>query len=291
MFKGSIVALVTPFDNGAPDKARFTDHIEWIIESGSDGIVPCGSTGESATLTHKEHGEVIEWAVKAAKGRVKVIAGTGSNSTAEAIELTRAGKDAGMDCALLLSPYYNKPMQEGLYLHHMAIADAVDIPQILYNVPGRTALDIRPETVARLAKHPNIVGIKEATGSVAQAIDVIDLCPDDFLVLSGDDAINLPLLEVGGAGSISVTGNVWPEKLALMHKKFFAGERDEARKLHFEMRVLHQAMFYETNPIPVKTALALMGRMNEEFRLPLSPMGDANKKRLEAVLRDYEIIA
>lgn len=291
MFKGSIVALVTPFENGEPDEGALKAHIEWLIESGINGVVPCGSTGESATLNHREHEKVIGWTVKACNGKIKVIAGTGSNSTLEAIELTKAGKDKGADGALLISPYYNKPTQEGVYRHHMEIADAVDIPQLLYNVPGRTALDIRPETVKRLAEHDNIVGIKEATGSVAQAIDVIDICPDDFVLLSGDDAINFPLLAVGSAGSISVTANVWPEKMSRMHDHYFAGRIDEARDLHFEMRELNHAMFYETNPVPVKTALAMMGRVKEKFRSPLSPMSETNRKRLETVLRNYRLIS
>ncbi|GMT42933.1 MAG: 4-hydroxy-tetrahydrodipicolinate synthase [bacterium] len=290
MFKGSIVAIVTPFDGGVPDKARFTELVRWHIENGAHGIVPCGSTGESATLDHKEHEQVIDWTVKASDGRIKVIAGTGSNSTSEAIELTRAAKDTGADGALLISPYYNKPTQEGVYRHHMAIADAVEIPQILYNVPGRTALDIAPETIARLAPHPNIVGIKEATGSLEQAMDIIALCPDDFVLLSGDDSINFPLLAVGGKGSISVTANVWPKKMAMMHNLFFEGKVEKARELHYEMRELHKAMFIETNPIPVKTAVAMMGKIKEEFRLPLTPMSDANKNRLETVLRNFNLL-
>ncbi len=291
IFKGSFVALVTPMDNGAPDKARFTEHIEWLIECGTHGIVPCGTTGESATLDHREHEQVIEWAVRAAGERVKVIAGTGSNSTSEAIRFTEAAKDIGADGALLISPYYNKPTPEGVYRHHMAIADGVEIPQILYNVPGRTALNMTPDTVARIAKHPNVVGIKEATGSLEQAMEIIAKCPDDFILLSGDDAINFPLLAVGGMGSISVTANVWPKKMALMHDFFFEGKLAEARKLHYEMLELHRAMFIESNPIPVKTSLAMMGKMKEEFRLPIVPMADANKKRLETVLKNYSLIS
>jgi len=290
MFRGSIVAAITPFESGKIDKSRFTAHVEWLIENGTNGIVPCGSTGESATLNHEEHLELIEISVKTANGRVKIIAGTGSNSTSEAVALTRAAKDIGADGALLISPYYNKPTQEGLYRHHMTIADSADIPQILYNVPGRTALNILPETVARLAGHPNIVGIKEASGSVGQAIDVLALCPDDFILLSGDDFINYPLLAVGGSGSISVTANIVPGKMAEMHNLFFAGKQAEALKLHMEIRELHHAMFLETNPIPVKTAAALMGKINEEFRLPLSPMAESNRNKLEETLRRYNLI-
>lgn len=290
MFNGSFAAVVTPFDGGAPDKARFTEHIEWLIENGTHGIVPCGSTGESATMNHDEHNQVVEWAVKAANGRVKVIAGTGSNSTSEALLLTKAAKELGADGALLISPYYNKPMQEGVYRHHMEIADAVEIPQILYNVPGRTALNIAPETVERLADHPNIVGIKEASGSLSQVMDIIALCPEDFIVLSGDDAINFPILTVGGAGAISVTANILPDMMAGMHDLYFEGKVDEARRLHFDMREMNHTLFIETNPIPVKTALAIMGRMKEEFRLPLTPMSKENRAKLQLVLGSYNLL-
>jgi 4-hydroxy-tetrahydrodipicolinate synthase len=290
MIKGSIAAIVTPFEHGMPDKGRFSDLIEWHVKSGTDGIVPCGSTGEAATLDYKEHVEVIAWAVKAAKGRIKVIGGTGSNSTMEAIDLSKKAINAGVDALLLVSPYYNKPSQEGLYQHYMAIADAVECPQILYNVPGRTASNLLPETVARLAKHQRIIGIKEATGSVEQAIDVLCMCPKDFLIYSGDDFINYPILAVGGAGSISVTANVWPEKMAQMHDQFFAGKTAEALELHLEMRELSKAMFLETNPVPVKTALSLMGKIKDELRLPLSQMSSHNKERLAAVLRSYKLI-
>ncbi|MDH5542072.1 MAG: 4-hydroxy-tetrahydrodipicolinate synthase [Nitrospinota bacterium] len=290
MFRGSITALVTPFKNGKIEQGHFKDIIEWQIENGTDGIVPCGSTGESATLDYKEHKEAIGLAVKIANGRVKVIAGTGSNSTTEAIELTSAAKDLGADGALLLAPYYNKPTQEGTYLHFMAIADAVEIPQIIYNVPSRTALNILPDTVARLAKHENIVGIKEATGSVEQALHVINLCPKDFLLLSGDDAINWPLLAIGSAGSISVTANVVPKKMSEMHTLFFDGKTAESLKIHYELLELHKVMFIETNPIPVKSALAMMGRVNDEFRLPLTPVSDGARKILEKALRDYKLL-
>jgi 4-hydroxy-tetrahydrodipicolinate synthase len=290
MFRGSIVAVVTPFKNGKPDPGPFSDHIEWVIENGSDGIVPCGSTGESATLTHEEHKELIEIAVKTADGRAKVIAGTGSNSTDEAIEFTKAAKDLGADGALLISPYYNKPTQEGLYLHHMAVADAVDIPQLLYNVPGRTACDILPETVERLSAHENIVGIKEATGSVERAIQVINRCPHEFLLLSGDDAINYPLLAVGSAGSISVTANVVPKEMAEMHNQFFEGIHEDALRIHNGIMDLHSVMFIESNPIPVKSALEMMGKISGGLRLPLSPIAEPNRKKLEEVLRNHGLV-
>lgn len=290
MIKGSIAAIVTPFDNGRPDRARFSDLVEWHVSSGTHGIVPCGSTGEAATLDYDEHIQVIEWAVKAAKGRMKVIGGTGSNATAEAIDLSRRAKDAGVDALLLVSPYYNKPTQEGIYRHQMAIADAVPLPQILYNVPGRTCSSIAPETVARLAAHPNIVGIKEASGSVETAIDILALCPKGFALYSGDDFLNYPLLAVGGSGSISVTANVVPERMARMHNLFFEGNHAAALELHFGMRELSKAMFFETNPIPAKTALAIMGKILEEVRLPLTPMTPPNRARLEAALKAQKVI-
>ncbi|MBI3794547.1 MAG: 4-hydroxy-tetrahydrodipicolinate synthase [Nitrospinae bacterium] len=290
MIKGSIAAIVTPFKNNKPDKARFFDLVEWHVASGTDGIVPCGSTGEAATLDYDEHIEVISWGVQAAKGRIKVIGGTGSNSTAEAIGLSKKAVGVGVDALLLVSPYYNKPTQEGLYQHHMAIADAVAVPQILYNVPGRTSSNLLPETAARLSSHQRIIGIKEATGSVEQAIDVLALCQKGFNLYSGDDLINYPILAIGGAGSISVTANVWPEKMARMHDQFFAGNFGEALALHLEMRELSKAMFIETNPTPVKTALAMMGKIQEEVRLPLAPMSDANREKLAGVLRSYKLI-
>jgi 4-hydroxy-tetrahydrodipicolinate synthase len=290
MIKGSIAAIITPFENNAPDKTRFFDLVDWHVENGTAGIVPCGSTGEAATLDFKEHITVISWAVQAAKGRIKVIGGTGSNSTAEAVDLSKKAVEAGVDALLLVSPYYNKPSQEGVYRHHMTIADAVNIPQILYNVPGRTASNILPETVARLSAHQRIVGIKEATGSVEQAIDVLALCPKDFLLYSGDDLVNFPILAVGGAGSISVTANVIPERMARMHNLFFAGRTREALNLHFEMRELSKAMFVETNPVPVKTALAMMGKIKEELRLPLTEMSAANREKLTNVLRINKLI-
>jgi 4-hydroxy-tetrahydrodipicolinate synthase len=290
MIKGSVAAIVTPFENNAPDKARFFDLVDWHVENGTAGIVPCGSTGEAATLDYKEHITVISWAVQAARGRIKVIGGTGSNSTSEAIDLSKKAVEAGVDALLLVSPYYNKPSQEGLYKHHMTIADAVSAPQILYNVPGRTSSNLLPETVARLSSHQRIVGIKEATGSVEQAIDVMASCPKDFLLYSGDDLINFPLLAVGGAGSISVTANVVPERMSRMHNLFFSGRTREALNLHFEMRELSKAMFIETNPVPVKTALAMMGKIKDEVRLPLDSLSSASREKLAKVLRLYNLI-
>jgi 4-hydroxy-tetrahydrodipicolinate synthase len=290
MFKGSMVAIVTPFRNGRVDEKAFGDLIEFHIKNGTDAIVPCGTTGESATLSHEEHQRVVELTVKAVNKRVPVIAGAGSNSTEETLELTKFSKKAGADAVLLITPYYNKPTQEGLYRHFKLAAETVDIPIILYNVPGRTGVNMLPPTVARLREVKNIVGIKEATGDLKQISEVIRLCGKDFAVLSGDDFTNLPILSIGGVGSISVTANVAPADCAAMFDAFFSGKTDEALRLHYKLEPLHNAMFLETNPIPVKTALALMGKVAEEFRLPLCPLMDANKEKLRKALKDYGLI-
>src|SRR3990170_4315577 len=290
MFKGSFVAIVTPFKDGKIDERAYADIIEFQIEEGTNGIVPCGTTGESATLSHKEHERVVELTVEIANKRVPVIAGTGSNSTSEAIMLTRHAKDAGADAALLITPYYNKPTQEGLYQHYKAIAESVNIPQFQYNVPGRTGVNMLPETVARLSKIKNIIGIKEATGDMRQASDVIALCGDDFIVLSGDDFTTFPLLTIGGKGVISVTANVAPRDVANMCNEYFSGNLKKAREIHYKMRPLNDAMFYETNPIPVKTALSLMGKVSGEMRLPLCQMSEKNLERLKGVMKGYGLI-
>ena len=290
MFKGSFVAIVTPFNNGKIDEKAYADLIEFQIREGTQGIVPCGTTGESATLTHQEHERVIELTVEIVNKRIPVIAGTGSNSTLEAIMLTRHAKDAGADAALLITPYYNKPTQEGLYQHYKAIAESVNIPQFLYNVPGRTGVNMLPETVARLSKGKNIIGIKEATGDMRQASDVIALCGDNFIVLSGDDFTTFPLLTIGGMGVISVTANVAPRDAADMCNEFFSGNLKKAREIHYKMRPLNDAMFYETNPIPVKTALSLMGKVSGEMRLPLCQMSEKNLERLKGVMKGYGLI-
>lgn len=290
MLRGSLVAIVTPFKNDEVDEKALRDLIEFQIENGTNGIVPCGTTGESATLSHEEHKRVIEITIDAAKGRVPVIAGTGSNSTEEAIRLTRHAKDAGADAALMISPYYNKPTQEGLYLHFKKVAKEVDIPIILYNVPGRTGSNMLPETVGGLSEIDNIVGIKEASGSLQQISDVIALCKPDFTLLSGDDFIVLPILSVGGKGVISVTANVAPKDMADLITAFEKGDLKKAMELHYCLRPLNEAMFYETNPIPVKKALALMGKIGDEIRLPLSPMSEKNTERLKAVLKNYGLI-
>jgi 4-hydroxy-tetrahydrodipicolinate synthase len=290
MFKGSMVAIITPFRNGKVDEKAFGDLIEFHIKSGTDAIVPCGTTGESATLSHEEHHRVVEFTVKAVNKRIPVVAGAGSNSTEETRELAKFAKKAGADGVLLITPYYNKPTQEGLYRHFKLAAESVEIPVILYNVPGRTGVNMLPATVARLREIRNIVGIKEATGDLKQISEVIRLCGRDFDVISGDDFTNLPVLSIGGVGAISVTANVAPADCAALFDAFFSGKTDEALKLHYKLEPLHTAMFLETNPIPAKTALALMGKVAEEFRLPLCPLADANKEKLKKALKDYGLI-
>jgi len=290
MFKGSIVALVTPFRNGAVDEEKLRELVEFQIENGTDGIVPCGTTGESSTLDYEEHDRVIEIVVQQAGKRVPVIAGTGSNSTREAIEMTEHARKLGADGCLLVTPYYNKPSQEGLYQHYKAIADAVAIPQVLYNVPGRTGVNMLPETVARLADHGNIVAIKEASGSLQQASEVLQLCGDKIGVISGDDFITFPMMACGGVGVISVVANIMPREVADLVDAFFAGNLDEARRLHLKMLKISNAMFIETNPVPVKTAVSLMGKCGDELRLPLAPMSESNKGRLVDVMKEYGLI-
>ncbi len=290
MLRGSIVALVTPFKNGKFDEEAYSKLIEWHIARGTHGIVPCGTTGEASTLDYDEHCRVIEVAVKTSNRRIPVIAGTGANSTDEAIDITAKAKKLGADGALLVTPYYNKPTQEGLYRHYKAVAGAVDIPIVLYNVPGRTAVNMLPATVARLAECKNIVAIKEATGDLKQVSELIRLCGDRITVVSGDDFTTLPLLALGGKGVISVTGNIAPEDMAEMCNAWDRGDMAKARELHFKLEPLNAAMFIETNPIPVKTALALMGKIGEEFRLPLCEMSPANKEKLKGVLKNAGII-
>ncbi len=290
MFKGSIVAIVTPFKKGKVDEKALGDLIEWHIAEGTNAIVPCGTTGESATLDYKEHYRVIDFAVKTVNGRIPVIAGTGANSTDETIEITEHARKSGADAALLVAPYYNKPTQEGLYRHYKTVAEKVDIPIVLYNVPGRTAVNILPSTVARLAEVKNVVALKEATGDMKQASEIIRLCGDRITVLSGDDFTTLPLLALGGKGTISVTANVAPKAVSQMCSLWMKGQHDKARALHYKLEPLNAAMFIETNPIPVKTALAMMGRIQEEFRLPLCEMASANKEKLKIVLKDLRLI-
>jgi len=288
MFSGCLVALVTPFSGDGVDYKKLSELVRFHLEQGTDGIVPVGTTGESPTLSHKEHREVIEFVVKEVAHKVPVVAGTGSNSTAEAVELTRFAKKVGADGALIITPYYNKPTQEGMYLHFKKIAEEVDIPIVLYNVPGRTGVSIAPETVARLAELKNIVAVKEASGSVDQASRIRSL--SDITLLSGDDSLTLALLSVGGKGVISVVANLVPGDMKAMIEAFNRGDIKRAGELHLRLFPLCRAMFIETNPIPVKTAMKLLGRLNGQLRLPLSPMSPANEEKLSKVLRDYGLL-
>ncbi|NPA94293.1 MAG: 4-hydroxy-tetrahydrodipicolinate synthase [Thermodesulfobacteria bacterium] len=289
--KGAIVAIVTPFKDGELDEQGLRNLVEWHVKSGTHCIVPCGTTGESATLSHDEHMRVVEITIDQVRGRVPVIAGTGSNSTEETIMLTKHAKKAGADAALVITPYYNKPSQEGLYQHFMAVAKECKFPMILYNVPGRTGVNMLPQTVARCAKNRYVIGIKEATGSLKQVADVIRFCPRNFIVLSGDDFTAFPTMAIGGKGVISVCSNVMPKEMANMMNYFFKGDIDKARRLHFKLFPLFEALFYETNPVPAKTALAAMGKIDsDEVRLPLAPMSDENKERLMEVLKSLKLV-
>jgi len=290
MFKGSIVAIVTPFNNGKVDEKALGNLIEWHIKQGTNAIVPCGTTGESATLDYEEHHRVIRFTVEKVRKRVPVIAGTGANSTDETIMITKEAKKSGADAALVVAPYYNKPTQEGLYRHYKAVAAAVNMPIVLYNVPGRTAVNILPSTVARLAEIKNIVALKEATGDMKQASEVIRLCGNKITVLSGDDFTTLPLMALGGKGTISVSANVAPKLVSRMCALWAKGSYAEATRIHYQLEPLNASMFIETNPIPVKTALSLMGKIREEFRLPLCEMAPANKEKLKKVLKDMKLI-
>ncbi len=290
MFKGSLVAIVTPFENGRLDEKRFKDLIEFQIKNGTSGIVPCGTTGESATLSLEEHERVVELTVQTVNGRVPVIAGTGSNNTAEAIELTRHAKQSGVDAVLLISPYYNKPTQEGIYRHFKKIAEEVDIPIVLYNIASRTGINIEPATVARLAQIKNIVAIKEASGSLSQMAQIMKLCQDNITLISGDDALTVPVLSIGGTGVISVVANIVPDKVAKMIRLFEEGKIAESRKVYYQLLPLVKAMFIETNPIPVKVALGMMGKIFPELRLPLCPMLPENEEKLKKILKDYKLI-
>jgi 4-hydroxy-tetrahydrodipicolinate synthase len=290
MFRGSIVAIVTPFRNGKVDEEAFRDLIEFQIENGTSAIVPCGTTGESATLSMEEHNRAIDIAVEAVRKRVPVIAGTGGNSTREAIELTEHAKKTGADATLQVTPYYNKPTQEGLYQHFKAVAKEVPLPQVLYNVPGRTSVNMLPATVARLAELPEVVAIKEASGDLGQMAEVVRLAGDNITLLSGDDNLTLPVLAIGGKGVVSVVANIAPRDTAQMIEAWESGRPGKAKELFYKLLPLSQAMFYETNPIPVKTALELMGKIDGEMRLPLCPMAAANLDRLKKALKDYGLI-
>jgi len=290
MFKGMLTALVTPFRNGAVDTRALGELVEAQVAGGAQGLVPCGSTGESATLTHEEHLEVVRHVVRVARGRIPVIAGTGSNSTAEAVRLTRGAEEAGANGALLISPYYNRPTQEGIYRHYVAVAEATKLPLIVYNIPGRTASNITAETIARLARVPNIVGVKEATGSLAQVIETIAAAGPDFAVYAGDDILTLPIIAAGGKGAITVAGNLLPREFADFCEALLAGDLERGRKSMYHLLPLIRAMGLEVNPIPVKTALALMGRCADEFRLPLTQATSGTRAALEPVLHEYGLV-
>lgn len=290
MFSGSYVALITPFKDGEVDVQRLRDLVNFQIANGTDGLVPCGSTGETATMTEQEDELVIGTVIEVAAGRVPVIAGTGSNDTRKAIQYTKTAQRLGADGALMVTPYYNKPTQEGLYRHFRAVAEETDIPIILYNVPGRTGVNMSAETVARLAEVEKIVGIKEASGNLEQISDIVRLCGPDFVVLSGDDALTLPILSVGGVGVISVVGNILPAPVAELCRAFARRDIERARELHHYLAGLAKAMFLETNPIPVKTAAGLMGICSPELRSPLCPMSEANLRKLKEILASYGLL-
>jgi len=290
MFKGAITAIVTPFRNGKLDAAALRKLVAFQIRNGIYGIVPCGTTGEASTLSFEEHEKVIQIVIDAVRGKVPVIAGTGANNTKEAITLTRYAKKAGADAALIVTPYYNKPTQRGLFDHYKAIAEEVDIPIILYNVPGRTGVNMTDETVARLAEIKNIVGLKEASGNLTQICEILRSTPEDFCLLSGDDALYFPMLMLGAKGVISVTANVVPREMIDLYEACVAGDIAKAREIHFRLWPLMQTLFIETNPIPVKTAVAIMGMIQEELRMPLCGMSEANKKTLAKVLAGLKLV-
>ena len=290
-FRGSFTALITPFKGGRVDEKAFQDLVDWQIREGTNGLVPVGTTGESPTLDHAEHKRVVELCVEAAAGRVPVIAGAGSNSTAEAIDLTRHAREAGADAALIVTPYYNKPTQAGLVEHYRAVAKAhPGFPIIAYNVPGRTGVDLLPETALRLCDFPEVVAIKEATGNMARAVDLVEKCGERLTLLSGDDFTVLPFIACGGKGVISVSSNVAPRMMADLVAAARAGDMAKARELQVRMNELHRLLFVEANPIPVKWALHKLGLFGPEVRLPLVPMTEPNAKKLEAELRKLGLV-
>jgi len=284
MFEGYFTALVTPFRDGGVDEGAFRDFVEWQIAEGAAGLVPCGTTGESPTMSHAEHMRVTELCIEVAAGRVPVIAGTGSNSTAEAIELTQHAKSAGAQGALLVMPYYNKPTQEGMYRHYMAVADAVDIPQIIYNIPGRSVVNMSVETMARLATHANIEGVKDATADLTVPTLTRRACGEDFTQLSGEDGTSIGFFAQGGHGCISVTANIAPRMCAEFFAAWKAGDAARALDLHVALMPLHDGLFVESNPMPVKYAMSLMGKCSDEMRLPLCPPSGANAAGIKSML-------
>jgi 4-hydroxy-tetrahydrodipicolinate synthase len=291
LFKGSYVALITPMrPDGAVDEAAFGAFVDWQIQQGTHGIVPVGTTGESPTLSHDEHRRVVEIAVEVAGGRVPVVAGAGSNSTAEAIELTRHAKAAGADAALVVTPYYNKPTQQGMILHYTAIADAVDLPILIYNIPSRSVVDMGVETMAHLARHRNIVGVKDATANLARPLHTRRACGAGFVQMSGDDHSALSFLAAGGHGCISVTGNIAPRLCSEMHRAWQDGETERAMAIQDRLLALHDAMFVESNPGPVKYGSSLLGHGTEQCRSPLAPVSDATRAQVRAAMLDVGLL-
>jgi 4-hydroxy-tetrahydrodipicolinate synthase len=292
MFQGAITAIVTPFkEDGSLDEEALRGLVNFQIENNIDGIVPCGTTGESPTLDHEEHHKVIEIVIDAVKGKVPVIAGTGSNSTKEAIEITKKAADAGANASLQVCPYYNKPTQEGLFRHFSAIAKAVDIPIVVYNIKGRTAVNIETATLARLAKeHSNIVGVKEASGDINQMQDVLNTLPKEFDVLSGDDKMTLPLMKIGGRGVISVVSNIIPAEVKQLTDYALNGDLQKAEEMHNKLLPLFEGFFIETNPIPIKAGLAMKGMIKESYRLPMCEMKLENKEKLKNILEDLKVL-
>jgi 4-hydroxy-tetrahydrodipicolinate synthase len=290
VFEGVFTALITPFRDGALDEPALRELIELQIAAGVDGIVPCGTTGESATLTWAEHQRVIEIAVETAGGRILVLAGTGSNNTREAVEATRHAKQAGADGALLISPYYNRPTQAGIFAHYAEVAHQTGFPLVVYNVPARTGSNIEPATLARLAELESVAAVKECSGDLGQVSRVVATCPEDFSVLAGDDLLTLPILAVGGRGVISTTSNVAPVEIVQLVRSFRSGEVDAARHAHLRLLPLFEALFVETNPIPVKAALAMRGLISEELRLPMVPLSDVHRERLHGVLKEMLLL-
>ncbi|OYT41650.1 MAG: 4-hydroxy-tetrahydrodipicolinate synthase [Candidatus Altiarchaeales archaeon ex4484_43] len=289
--KGLFTAVITPFDEkGKVDEKGLRGNIEFQLENGVDGVVPVGTTGESATLSEEEHKRVVEITIDQVNGRALVLAGTGSNNTAEAIDYTRHAKDAGADAALMISPYYNKPTQEGIYQHYKKVAESVDIPIILYTVPGRTMVNIEPETTKRLSEIPNIVGIKDASGNLNQISKEILLCGEDFVVLSGDDSLNLPIISLGGKGAISVVSNIAPREMGGLVREALNGNFTEAMKLHYRLYPLSKVLFIETNPAPVKAAMNMMGLAAGNPRLPLVPVRKDSEEKIRGVLEELKLL-